>query len=226
MTAPSRSRRLSRALALAVLVSGLVGAYWLHVESELEWSPEALQTSLADLGPLAPALFVGIVALRPLLLLPSWVILSAGGILFGTAAGTLLGAAGGTLGALLAFFLARVLGREAVERRLSGAIARVDGYLGRRGPVWLAVFTALPVTPLTPVYYAAGLSSMRVLPFAAGAAAGLVPRCGLYAFFGSSLVEPDRTQLAIAGVLLAVAIGGAYLAQRWLLPSRPPAGEL
>ncbi len=214
------SRRTARVIALVVVLLGLSGAYWLHVESGLEWTPETLETLLADLGPLAPLLFVGLVAVRPLLLLPSWVILAGAGVLFGTIGGTLLGTIGGTLGAILAFALARILGREAVERRLSGAIARVDGYLGERGPLWLAIFTGLPATPLTPVYYAAGLSSMRPIPFSVAAAAGLVPRCALYAFFGSSLVQPDRTQIVIAIVLLAVAIGATVLFRRRLLPRR------
>ena len=52
--------RTARGVALVVVLLGLSGAYWLHVESGLEWTPETLETLLADLGPLAPLLFVGI----------------------------------------------------------------------------------------------------------------------------------------------------------------------
>jgi uncharacterized membrane protein YdjX (TVP38/TMEM64 family) len=199
-----------------VVAAGLCGAYWLHVKSGLELEPETLHTWLAEVGPAAPLLFMAIIALRPLLLLPSWVVLVAAGILFGTVGGLLLGTVGGTLGALLAFLLGRTLGREAVERRLSGAVARLDAHMGRHGPVWLAGFTALPVTPLTPTYYAAGLTSMRTLAFALGAAAGLLPRSTLYAFFGESLLAADLKRIAIAGVALVIGVGVTILVRRRL----------
>jgi uncharacterized membrane protein YdjX (TVP38/TMEM64 family) len=218
---PAGRTRLARVVAVVVVAAGLCGAYWLHMRSGLELKPETLHAWLAEVGPAAPLLFMAIVALRPLLLLPSWVVLVAAGILFGTVGGILLGTVGGTLGALLAFLLGRTLGREAVERRLSGAVARLDAYMGRHGPVWLAGFTALPVTPLTPTYYAAGLTSMRTFAFALGAAAGLVPRSALYAFFGESLIAADVKGIAIAAVALAVGIGATLLVRRRLVGRSP-----
>lgn len=208
-------RGLARTLALAVVALGATGAYWLHVESGLDLRPETLRTWLEETGPFAPALFVAVVALRPLLLLPSWVVLVAGGILFGTVGGVLWGTLGGTAGAVIAFVLARVLGRDAIERRMSGAIARLDQRLGRHGPAWIALYSALPATPLTPAYYASGLTSMRLSAFVVAAAAGMVPRAGLYAFFGDSLLQADAVRIGVAVLLIAV---GAWLA--WALRRR------
>jgi uncharacterized membrane protein YdjX (TVP38/TMEM64 family) len=212
----SLRHRITRAVALGVLLAGLAGAYWLHFESDVELDPDALQAWLDEVGPLAPLLFTAFVAVRPLLLLPSGVVFAIAGILFGTAEGIVWATAGGTLGALLAFTLARAIGREAIERRLSGAAERLDRHVGRRGATWLAGYTALPVTPLTPAYYAAGLTSMKPLAFTVGSAAGLVPRSALLGFFGESLLAGDPTRLWVAGGALGGAVALGLLARRWL----------
>ena len=76
-------RVLARVAALAIVAAGLGGAWWLHVESGIEWERESLRQQFADFGAIAPALFVLAVAFRPLLGLPSFVVLAAGGVLFG-----------------------------------------------------------------------------------------------------------------------------------------------
>jgi uncharacterized membrane protein YdjX (TVP38/TMEM64 family) len=210
---------------VVLICAALAGAYWLHARGALEWEQETLQSWLSSVGPLAPLLFVGLVMFRPFLLIPSGLLLFAAGLLFGTLVGTLWATLGGTLGALLAFTLARLLGRPAVERRLSGAAAQVDSYLGSRGSLWVAVLTALPGTPLTAVHSAAGLSSLRLAPFVLGVVAGLVPRCAVYAYFGDALAERDLRQFWVASALLAGALALSFLVRRRLFPGRRSASE-
>jgi uncharacterized membrane protein YdjX (TVP38/TMEM64 family) len=214
---------VARVGAVALIVAGITGAYWLHAKSGLEWEPRALQAWLSGVGPLAPLVLVGILVFRPFLLIPSGVLLFASGLLLGTVRGTLWGTLGTTLGALLAFGIARVLGRQEIEQRLSGAVAHVDTYLGRRGPAWMAVFTALPTTPLTALHSAAGLSSMRPWRFLLGAVAGLLPRCALFAYFGDALVELEMRQLWTASAILAGALLiGFALRKHWIPRGGPP----
>ena len=222
---PRARGALVRLGALVLLCAALAGAYWLHAHGTLEWEAKTLQRWLASVGPMAPLLFVVLVVFRPFLLIPSGLLLLAAGVLFGTLAGTLWATLGGTLGALLAFALTRLLGRPAVERRLSGAVAQVDSYLGRRGSIWVALLTALPGTPLTAVHSAAGLSSLRVAPFVLGVIAGLVPRCAIYAYFGDSLAELDMRQFWSASALLVGALLLSFLVRRRLFPARGAAPE-
>jgi uncharacterized membrane protein YdjX (TVP38/TMEM64 family) len=154
----SRSTQLQRALALAAIAAGGAGFYWLHFGSELEWTQEAFQHYVSSLGALGPAILVGTMAMRPFLALPSGLILLTAGVVFGTVAGAFYGALGGTLGALLALGVARALGRDAVQRRIGGKLAVFDDYLKRRGAAWLAAYTAIPVSVLSPVYFTAGVT--------------------------------------------------------------------
>jgi uncharacterized membrane protein YdjX (TVP38/TMEM64 family) len=215
----SRATQLQRALALTVIAAGGAGFYWLHFGSELEWTQEAFQRYVSDLGALGPAILVGIMAVRPFLALPSGLILLTAGVLFGTAAGALYGALGGTLGALLALGVARALGRDAVQRRIGGKLAAFDSYLRRHGAPWLAAYTAIPISVLSPVYFTAGVTRIRATPFAGAIAVGFVPRAGLYTFLGNTFREPTFGNLAVASGLIILAVIAILLARRHLFPA-------
>lgn len=205
-----------RIAALLILAASALGAYWVHARSGLEFSPGAIRAQVDGIGAWAPLGFVALMAARPFLGLPSWICLMAGGLLFGAVGGTLFGAVGGTLGGLITFFVARALGRDAISGRLSGAIATVDRRIAEQGAPWLAAYTAVPASVLTPVFFAAGLSSLTVAPFTGAVALGLLPRCALYSYFGSIALDPSSGDLWIATGLVIVTLGVVWLARRAL----------
>jgi uncharacterized membrane protein YdjX (TVP38/TMEM64 family) len=208
-------RRRHRLVAAAGLAIGLGAALYGASHGEFSLDPRAFRTQIESLGWLAPAGFVAAAALRPFLALPSWVLMSAGGLLFGIAGGMLYSVIGFGLGALFTFGIARGLGRDAIEQRLHGSVARVDAWLSERGGKWIGAWTALPITPLTPAHGAAGLSGMRVPVFAAAVVAGLVPRTAVFSFFGDSFAREDGARIALASaVLAAAALAGFWLARR------------
>jgi len=207
------ARRVAAGLALAAAGSLAV---WIYSQGDVEMSPTALRARIGALGWLAPLGFMTAAALRPFLLLPSWIIMSAGGLLFGVAGGVLWGSLGFTGGALFSFAVARGLGRDVVQSRLRGRVARIDGYLRRHGARWMALYTAIPVTPLTPVHAAAGLSGMATLSFGFSVLVGFVPRIALYSFFGDSLAQGNLRRVVLAAVVLVIAVvAGALVARRY-----------
>ena len=214
MSAPaSRSPWIARIVATLALVVGLGVALTVRSSGGIDLDPESLRARIESLGWLAPAGFVTAAALRPFLLLPSWVVMSAGGLLFGVLGGIVWGSLGCTLGALVTFGMARGLGREVVAKRMHGRLARLDAYLRRRGAAWLGLYTALPVSALTPVHAAAGLSGVSTLAFAVAVALGFVPRTTLYSVFGDSLARGDSARIivvaAVGVVVLAIGIAVA-----------------
>ena len=127
-------------------------------------------------------------------------------MLFGPWLGALYATIGGLIGGALIFGIARAFGRDAVQSRIGGALRYFDELLASRGVPWLALYTAVPVSPLTPVYASAGVSHMRLAPFCVAVAIGLVPRSGVYTFAGQSIVEPTFANVAVAVAIVAVAI--------------------
>jgi uncharacterized membrane protein YdjX (TVP38/TMEM64 family) len=190
------------AVALAVV---LVGAgVWLRNLLGLELAPETLRRQVEAMGALAPLLFVAALTLRFVLLIPSAVLLTVGGACFGVALGTVYGALGLTLMGLLQFALVQLAGADAlrarVPARFMGALRAARSW---RGAATLAVVSAYPVGPQTPVQLAAALAGMSLLTFLASVGAGAMLRAGLFAWFGSALIEGERALLA-AGLIGAV----------------------
>jgi uncharacterized membrane protein YdjX (TVP38/TMEM64 family) len=213
-------RRRHRLIAAAGLALGLGAAVFGASRGEFSIDPRTFRAQIEALGWLAPVGFVAAAALRPFLALPSWVLMSAGGLVFGIAGGMLYSVIGFGIGALFTFGIARGLGRDAIEQRLHGSVARVDAWLSERGAKWIGAWTALPVTPLTPAHGAAGLSGMRLPVFAAAVLAGLVPRTAVFSFFGDSFAHEDGGRIAVASAVLAAAgLVGFWLARRLRAPA-------
>jgi uncharacterized membrane protein YdjX (TVP38/TMEM64 family) len=196
-----------RSIQLAVLALVAVGlALGSAVRSALglEIHPEALRQRVEEFGALGPAIFVVLLSLRFVLLIPSAVMLTVGGACFGVVMGTLYGALGLTLMGLFQFVLVQWAGaealRERVPARLQGALRAARSSLGAGT---LALVAAYPVGPLTPVQLAAALAGMPFLVYAVCVAAGSLLRAGLFAWFGSALLEGEGV-LLVGALLTAV----------------------
>ena len=218
--APSRAR-VSAAAAL-LLVAGLaVGAgHAFRTSAGIELSPESLRAYVQQIGPLAPVVFFGMVTFRSLLLLPSAVVLTAGGLLFGAPLGALFGGLGILASALWCFATARFMGREWVQSRIPERLRPLEARAESIGPPLIGLATAHPMGVMTPLYFAAGLSRIRFAPFLAVCALAGTFRAALYAWLGSQLVDfGSRRFWAATLVLVAVAVLPlAHPAvRRWLL---------
>jgi uncharacterized membrane protein YdjX (TVP38/TMEM64 family) len=134
--------------------------------------------------------------------IPSAPIALAAGAAYGHTLGTAYIVIGAELGALVAFCLARVLGRDMIARWLGG---KVDaGWLGSQNTLTVAVFASrlMPFISFDIVSYAAGLSRLRFWRFAMATLAGIVPASFILAHFGNEAVstEPSRAAWAAIGL--------------------------
>lgn len=198
----------SRPVLLIVLVAVLFGA-GLYARSELglEFSRESVERIVSGLGWKASAVFVTMVIFRQFLAIPSVLILSAGGVIFGALGGTLLGAIGIVLSALFGYSIARGAGREWVRAWLG---SRADDFQRRAdaaGPFVAGIATAHPAGPMTVFHWGSGLAAVPLVPFLVGVCLAAPFRAFLYSFFGSTLFEPGTPRFYVASlVLVAVAL--------------------
>lgn len=97
------------------------------------------------------------------------------GVVVGFQAGLGVALAGGMLSGLAAFGLARLLGRPAVARLAGRRMAGIDRLMLDRGFWALLAGRLIPVVPFVVVSYGAGLTAVRLAPYALSTALGLVP---------------------------------------------------
>ena len=199
-----RGRPLAVLGASAVLCAAFLG---LRRVLGLDFAPNSVREVVANMGVWAPLVYVGVVAFRVPLGLPSQLVLVGGGLVFGTSAATLYGALGLTLSALVLFAASRWAGRDWVEARVPARLRPLLTIAGSRlGAVFMAVGTGYPLGPITMYHMIGGLTAMPVLFFAVAVFLGSSIRSAMFAFFGSSLLAGDFDRLLQATAVLVVAL--------------------
>jgi uncharacterized membrane protein YdjX (TVP38/TMEM64 family) len=108
------------------------------------------------------------------------------GVVAGFGPGLVIAFVGAMLGAVIAFGLARSLGRAATTRLAGPRLARVDGLLRDRGFVAVLAGRLLPVAPFVVLSYAAGLTAIRTAPYVLATALALVPSTVVQVGIGAS----------------------------------------
>ena len=137
--------------------------------------------------------------------LPAFLITFANANLFGWWQGALLSWSSAMVGAAVCFFIARILGRDAVESLTSKAgLQSIDDFFRRHGNQSILIARLLPFISFDFVSYAAGLTSMSFWGFFAATGIGQLPATVVYSYVGGMLTRGAR--LLVTGLLLLFAL--------------------
>jgi uncharacterized membrane protein YdjX (TVP38/TMEM64 family) len=148
------------------------------------------------------------------------------GVVAGFGPGLAVALAGGLLGGLAAFGLSRALGRPAVTRLAGPRLGRVDRLMVDRGFWALLVGRLIPVVPFVVLSYGAGLTAVRLTPYALSTAIGLVPSTVVQVGIGASagvLATWATTFTVVPVVVAALLVAGLGALAR---PRRRPAPDV
>ena len=137
--------------------------------------------------------------------LPAFIITFANAGLFGWVKGAVLSWSSAMAGAALCFYIAKFLGREAVEKLTSRtALEKVDQFFKQYGSYAILIARLLPFISFDIVSYAAGLTSMRFWPFFIATGIGQLPATIVYSYIGGMLTGTTRT--FVFGLLMLFAL--------------------
>jgi uncharacterized membrane protein YdjX (TVP38/TMEM64 family) len=134
----------------------------------------------------------------------------AGGFMFGCEVGTLLAAVAATIGATLIFLIARTTLGDIMAARAGPAMQKLRAGFQAEGFSYLLFLRLVPLFPFWLVNLAAALFGMRLLPYVAATAIGILPATFVFAYFGEGLesaLATDRPQIS-AKLFLAFALLG------------------
>lgn len=178
---------------------------------------DTLDDLVAQAGNWGPLLIIGLMTLAVVASpIPSAPIALAAGAAYGHIWGTVQIALGAELGALIAFGIARTLGRDAL-RRLFGD--RVDaGLLGSQNALMGTVFASrlMPFVSFDMISYAAGLSCLHAWRFVLATLVGIAPASLLLAHIGIEATSGDMTRAtwAVLGIGLTTGLPLLWIATR------------
>lgn len=178
---------------------------------------QGVEQFIRSWGPQAAAVSFLLMILQAIVApLPAFVITFANASLFGACWGALLSWSSAMAGAALCFYLARILGREAVEKFTGRAVLNsMDGFFTRYGKHTILICRLLPFVPFDPVSYAAGLTSMRFRHFAIATAIGQLPATLVYSWVGSLLTGGTFWFMTGLSILFALAVAIAMAKSLW-----------
>lgn len=211
-----RVRLLTALALLSVLVAA---AFIIDIPSISE-----LRAQYGGTGFLGALAFAAIYAVLSLLPLPAAVVTIAAGAVFGPVRGSLIVLLGANVAALVAFYLGRLLGRDAVTHLTGARMERLDSFLNHSG--FMAVLTArlVPVVPFGAFNYLSGFTGVRAISYVAATALGIIPGTVVYVAVGAYGGEPGSLPFIVSLIaLVLLSVVGAVLVRRhrrW--PATPP----
>lgn len=218
-------KKRRKPLVLAAALIAVVAAVQLSGAGQY-LQQDQLRAVIGSYGALAPAAYVLLYALAPVLFLPGLPITIAGGVLFGPVWGVVYAISGATIGASLAFLVARYVARDWVAAKLTGPRwQRLDREVERHGWKVVAFTRLVPAFPFNLLNYAFGLTKVPFLHYLVVSFVCMLPACIAFIVFSSSLlgliggkVSPNT----LLGGLLIAAVSLAPVLYRRVKARREP----
>ncbi|MFW5669800.1 MAG: TVP38/TMEM64 family protein [Acetivibrio ethanolgignens] len=146
--------------------------------------------------------------------LPAFLLTVANASLVGWWKGAILSWSSAMAGAAACFWIARILGRDAVEKLTSrSGLKQIDEFFDRYGRQSVLIMRLLPFISFDIVSYAAGLTAMSFGSFLIATGIGQLPATIVYSYVGGMLTGGARLFITALLVLFAISVLAVLLRQ-------------
>jgi uncharacterized membrane protein YdjX (TVP38/TMEM64 family) len=163
-------------------------------------TPVQLRDWAESAGPWFPLAFLLAHIVVTVVPVPRTAFTLAAGLLFGPLLGVVIAVAASTVSAMIAMLLVRAAGWQLNRLVRHRSIYTVDERLRKRG--WMAILSLrlIPVVPFSAINYAAGASTVGVLPYGLATLAGLLPGTAAVVILGDALAGHPSPLLALVSL--------------------------
>lgn len=139
--------------------------------------------------------------------IPAFLITLSNAAIFGWIKGAILSWSSAMVGAAICFYIAKILGRDFVEKLISKtALKSVDDFFARYDKYVILIARLLPFLSFDIVSYAAGLTSMKFWPFFIATGIGQLPATIVYSYVGGTLTGGAKAMMTGLLILFAISI--------------------
>lgn len=139
--------------------------------------------------------------------IPAFLITLSNAAIFGWVKGAILSWTSSMVGAVMCFYISRILGRDvAVKFTGNEALKQVDAFFEDYGKYAILVARLLPFISFDIVSYAAGLTSMSLPAFVIATGLGQLPATIVYSYVGGSLTGGAQKLMIALLILFALSI--------------------
>jgi uncharacterized membrane protein YdjX (TVP38/TMEM64 family) len=200
-----RKRIIRLVQALVPLL--LIYIVFLWAASQLGITKESVQTYFEGQGALLIPAFIVAQLLASLTPLPDFPFLIVGILFFKAWFAFILILFGMWLGTVINFFIARKLGRSYIKKHYPQTVEWIDKFTGDYGVETVVAARSFTFVTFDIVAYAAGVSNMKFVPFAAASVIGLIPIALNATLIGITLTTSlEEDGLSLNGILRSLAL--------------------
>ncbi|WP_107670094.1 TVP38/TMEM64 family protein [Cyanothece sp. BG0011] len=204
-------------LFLIFFVATIFLIWWgnYHINWHL-FNSEELKKVLVKTGWIAPFIYISILIISVVIShIPGLPLVMAAGMVWNPLLGTFYSVIGGFLGGLLAYFLGRSLGRNALKK-LTG---KVFYFSKNKGEIYLGflifITRLIPLFSFDLISYASGIAGISLPIYSFSTLAGMIPPTFLLTYMGSSLALNPHQKLEIILFLLISSFVLIWLINRY-----------
>jgi uncharacterized membrane protein YdjX (TVP38/TMEM64 family) len=190
---PTRLAAVASAIVILVAL-----ALWVPLPTALQ-----LRDWATSAGPWFPLVFFAAHVVMTVFPFPRTAFTLAAGLLFGPVLGIPIAVAASTVSAVIALLLVRIAGWQVSRLVSHPRVDAIDRRLRERGwPVVLAT-RLIPAVPFSVLNYAAGASSIRVLPYTLATFVGVLPGTAAIVILGDALTGQVSPALLVVSLCTA-----------------------
>ncbi len=198
--------------AAFILMLGMI--FYLSQKSGMfdEPTAEGLKDYIASFGVFGPIVYMTMFSVIP----AGSVIAIAGGMAFGLYLGTLYTIIGAMLGATVAFYLSRLLGRGAVEKLIKGKVIKIEDGIEKGGFLLILIMRLIPIIPFNVISFGAGLTRIKYFDYMLATMIGIIPGVLVFTNLGDKALKVRSPEFLLAvGILTLMVIVSILLKRRF-----------
>lgn len=231
-----RSKNIQRAVILLLIVAAVICYLFIpSVKTVVDEIVRMFSTGdfavveefVASYGPYAMLVSALLMVFQSLIApLPAFLITFANASLFGWWQGAILSWSSAMAGAALCFWIARLLGRDFVEKLTSKTgLAKIDGFFAKYGRQSVLIARLLPFMSFDVVSYAAGLTSMGFWPFLLATGLGQLPATIIYSYVGGMLTGGAKLLVTALLIIFALSVLAVLLREIFVARQKAKSAE-
>jgi Uncharacterized conserved protein len=166
---------------------------------------DELTNYIRSFGAFAAVIFVALFNLKTILVVfPYSIFVLLGGTIFGSVNGILLSMLSVATSSSLAFFIARLLGKDKMKKFLKGRFAMLDEKTNESGFNIMLFMRLSCLFPADALSYAAGLTQMKFSHFFVGTMIGFLPEVISITMLGDNIKKPMSKEFLMSVGLIIV----------------------
>lgn len=190
-------------LAIVVIIEISGADMYLTLEN-LKSYQHSIEQIVAHHYLLSVLFYISLYIVSTALAIPGALVLSlAGGLFFHTLPGVIYVNIGATIGAILAFFLARYILGNWVQKRYSMQLRSFNDEFANNGHIYLLSVRLIPVFPFFLINILSGLTRVPLKTFVWTTSVGILPASLVYTFAGSRIGDITSTGDIISRPMLS-----------------------